>query len=191
MKNAAVLMVSDEQLVNEYLSGNNNSLGKIYTRYFKKVYYKCFSFTKNTDEAYDMAQDILMKVFKNIHSFRGQSRFSTWLYAVTSNHCIAYTSKNKNLHMEEIGSHHQLYDDYMDMEERTLSEQKELIIDTLLNEISDSDKRMLTKKYQENYSIKQLQDEFNLSASAVKMRLQRARQRIGKLYDIQTDCISN
>ncbi|NJK87509.1 MAG: hypothetical protein HC906_17530 [Bacteroidales bacterium] len=52
----------------------------------------------------------------------------------------------------------------------------------ILKDIPEIDQVMLRMKYEHNYSIKELQDSFNLSASAVKMRLQRARNKIEKSY---------
>lgn len=175
--------VTDEQLVNEYKNGDNNCLGKLYERYYRKVYHKCLSFTKNPDEANDIAQDVLMKAFANMNSFKGKSRFATWLYAITKNHCIAFSRERKNIHFENIIYNENLAEETVDLDERELYEQRELIIDNMLKYIRETERNILLLKYQQNYSIKDLQKELNLSASAVKMRLQRARQKVQKLYE--------
>jgi len=183
MKTVTDFTVTDEQLVNEYKNGDNNCLGKLYERYYKKVYHKCLSFTRNPDEANDIAQDILMKAFANITSFKSKSRFATWLFAITKNHCIAYSRSRKNIHFENIIYNENLAEESCDLNERELYEQRELILDNMLIYIRETDRKMLILKYQQNFSIKDLQKEFNLSASAVKMRLQRARQKVQKLFE--------
>jgi RNA polymerase sigma factor (sigma-70 family) len=183
MKTVIDLTFTDEQLVNEYINGDNNCLGKLYERYYKKVYHKCLSFTRNPDEANDIAQDILMKAFANITSFKGKSKFATWLFAITKNHCIAYSRERKNIHFENIIYNENLAEETIDLNERELHEQRELILDSMLKDIRETERKMLILKYQQNYSIKDLQKELNLSASAVKMRLQRARQKVQKLYE--------
>ncbi len=183
MKTVTEHTVSDEQLVDEYKKGDNICLGRLYERYYKKVYHKCLSFTGNPEDANDVAQDILMKAFAKINSFRGKSKFATWLFAITKNHCIAQSRERKHLHFENIIYNENLAEENIDLNERELYEQRELVLDNMLKYIHDTERKMLLLKYQQNYSIKDLQKELNLSASAVKMRLQRARQKVQKLYE--------
>ncbi len=89
-----IATVSDEDLVKAIRLDDRKALGELYNRYYKKVFNKCFSFTKKQEEAFDLAQEALMKAFDNIHSFKGESSFSTWLYTITHRHCLAALRKN-------------------------------------------------------------------------------------------------
>ena len=175
---------SDEMLITEYLNGDNNSLGILYTRYYSKVYYKCLSFSKNQDAAFDMAQDILMKAFSNIESFKGSSRFSTWLFSITSNHCISNASKSKiECRLDESLNYNFITDDIEkeELDARQNREDMELKIDDFLIRLPENDGIMLDLKYRQDYSVKDLQRKFKLSASAVKMRLLRARKKMEQM----------
>ena len=55
--------------------------------YQHKVYSLVFRMIGNREEAKDVAQEVFITVFKSIDSFRGESKFSTWLYRVAANHC--------------------------------------------------------------------------------------------------------
>ena len=184
MKTAEELNQSDEHLIFEYLKGDNNSLGILYNRYYSKVYHRCLSFSGNQDDAFDLAQDVLMKAFSKIESFKGSSKFSTWLYAITSNHCISAVSRSRNECSLDAGIDYNIIADDIDEDDlmaRNNREDAELIIDEYLLQLSENERNMLTLKYHMNFSIKDLQNEFKLSASAVKMRLLRARNKIGQL----------
>ena len=184
MKADPKINLSDEQLVIEYLKGDNNSLGILYDRYYSKVYHKCLSFSRNPDDAFDLAQDVLMKAFSNIRSFRGSSKFSTWLYSITTNHCISKAAKSKNECCLTAGSgYHIISDDINDeeFEARHSREQMEVKIDEYLMLLPENDRKMLDLKYRGDYSVKDLQREFKLSASAVKMRLLRARHKMEQI----------
>lgn len=184
MKPAEKINLSDEQIVREYLKGDNNSLGILYNRYYSKVYHKCLSFSRNPDYAFDLAQDVLMKAFSKMESFKGSSKFSTWLFAITSNHCISQTAKSKYECSLNTGSDCNIIADDIDGEEleaRMNREEMELKIDRYLLLLAENDRKMLDLKYRLDYSIKDLQREFKLSASAVKMRLLRARNKIGQI----------
>ena len=173
--------ISDEQLVELYLNGNHECIGNLYLRYFNKVYRKCYSFTRDQSLAFDLTQDIMIKSINKLYTFKGKSKFSTWLFALTTNYCIEIFRKNKSIVFEPIEEKHVL--DKMENEDISeLSEISYSEIIRIMNEIPETDQVMLRMKYECNCSIKDLQVSFNLSASAVKMRLQRARNKIEKIY---------
>ena len=66
----------------------------LYDRYATMVYNKCYGFANGVDEAKDLTQDVFLRVFIKLASFKGKSKFSTWLYAFTYNHCVNYVNRN-------------------------------------------------------------------------------------------------
>ena len=62
MKTSGKVNPGDEQLIKNYLNGDNNSLGILYDRYYSRVYHKCLSFSRNQDDAFDLAQDVLLRI---------------------------------------------------------------------------------------------------------------------------------
>ncbi|MDE5421078.1 RNA polymerase sigma factor [Ancylomarina sp. DW003] len=155
------------------------SFGVLYERHFDKVYYQCLSFSKNHDEAYDLTQEIFLKIFDKLHTFEGRSHFTTWLFKLTQNHCIEYYRKNKRFTYEDIMNHeYHLIDDN---DEAMLNDQ--ININNILDNLTESDKLMLSMKYLEGNSIKEIQDKFQIGASAVKMRIQRAKRKVEKKFD--------
>ncbi|MRT93948.1 RNA polymerase sigma factor [Ancylomarina sp. 16SWW S1-10-2] len=150
--------------------------GVLYERHFDKVYYKCLSFSKNHDEAYDLAQEIFLKVFDKIHTFEGRSQITTWLYKLTHNYCIEYYRKKQRMKFEAL--------DYKSMQipvsDYIPNNYDHISIDLIMENLTDSDRILLRMKYLKGISIKELQNTFNLSSSAVKMRLKRAKQKVEK-----------
>ena len=69
--------------------------GELFGRYEKKVYLWSFNYTHDVEEALELTQEIFIKIFRNIGSFSGLSRFSTWVYGVTRNHCLGELSKKR------------------------------------------------------------------------------------------------
>ncbi len=176
--------LSDEILVYEFLNGDQFCMGILYDRYYPKVYHRCLAFVKNRNDAFDLAQDILLKTFINISSFKGSSKFSTWLFSITHNHCISQVEKTKKVYYQTISSDYYIMaPDFQGeaYQERIRKEELELKLDEYLERLPESDRKMLELKYRFDYSVKDLQDEFELSASAIKMRLLRARQKIERI----------
>lgn len=75
---------------------------EIFTRYHRSVVAWCFRLTHNRDASADLAQEILLKAYRYRHSFRGDSRLSTWLYAITRNHCLSAVKKRSGASVETV-----------------------------------------------------------------------------------------
>ncbi len=85
--------LSDEELVARYRadpasSRGESSLNQLFERHHSKVAAWCYRLTGNVDSAADLAQEVFLKAFQRIDSFRQDSKFSTWLYSITRNHCL-------------------------------------------------------------------------------------------------------
>jgi RNA polymerase sigma-70 factor, ECF subfamily len=76
--------LSDEELIERgKRSGSEAALAVLYERYHPKVAAWCLRLSGNREEAADLAQEVFLRVHERLGSFRGESRFSTWLYTVT------------------------------------------------------------------------------------------------------------
>jgi RNA polymerase sigma-70 factor (ECF subfamily) len=85
--------LSDEQLVEQYRAEQGSSLAasrldELFRRHRTRVAAWCFRLTGEVDSAADLAQDVMLKAFQRLDSFRGDSRFTTWLYSIARNHCM-------------------------------------------------------------------------------------------------------
>lgn len=84
---------SDEELLAQAKSCRDVArqrelLDQLFSRYHARVGLWCFRVTGDRDSGADLAQEIFIKVQQNLESFRGDAKFSTWLYTVTRNHCL-------------------------------------------------------------------------------------------------------
>ncbi len=178
--------LSDTELIAEIVATNNTLLfGTLYDRYSKKVYNRCYTFSRNDAEAKDLAQDVFLKLFTKLSSFKGNSKFSTWLYSFTYNFCVNYVRRDQNRKMSDrsdpIDDHEYYLDDKEDVDEKVFFEMKASKLERALKIIAPEDKSLLLLKYQDDVSIKDLQELLQVGESAIKMRLKRARL---KLIDI-------
>jgi len=85
--------VTDEELVSRFRSdggppAGNRWINALFTRYHTKVALWCYRFTGDRGMASDLAQEVFLRAWRNIGSFRGEAKFSTWLYTVARNHCV-------------------------------------------------------------------------------------------------------
>lgn len=173
-------MKNEVQLLERLRGGCPEAMGAIYSHYFEKVYNRCLSIAKNHADAYDCANDAILVSFEKIESFHGNASYSTWLYAIASNYNVTYckkASKSIKAHRDYTSS----FEWPADFDLNPILDVSELLI-KILDAIPPKDKELLIEKYSNRKSIEELQLQFGLGASAIKMRLSRARQRAQELY---------
>src|SRR3984893_17337504 len=77
--------IPEEEIIRQAQEGNTGAFELLYWRYSRRVYSLCLRMVKNDGEAEDLAQEAFLLLFRKIHTFRGEARFSTWLHRLTSN----------------------------------------------------------------------------------------------------------
>lgn len=178
--------LSDEELVEQIVANNDPLLfGKLYDRYAKMVYNKCFGFATSESEAEDLTQDVFLQLFIKLRTFKGRSKFSTWLYSFTYNFCVNYVNRNKQRKMSDqsVQVDETEYKLTEEIPDESLFEMKADKLKKSLALLSAEDKSILLLKYQDGASIKELVTLLELGESAVKMRVKRAKERLLEIYN--------
>ena len=180
--------LTDELLVELIVSSKDPLLFKVlYERYIFKVFNTCLSFSNNNHEAEDICQDVFLKLLDKIHTFKGASKFSTWLYSFTYNHCVNYFHRNKVNKFEKNTSNiEQICNEVIaqSSDEDLVQMIKLEKLNEALELIPFEDKQILILKYQEFKSVKDLMDLHNAGESAIKMRLKRAKEKLLGVYNV-------
>jgi RNA polymerase sigma-70 factor, ECF subfamily len=78
----------DRALVDACLAGDTSSFDVLVERHRRHVYQVCYRFVGNHEDASDLAQDVFLRAYRALRTFKGQSAFSTWLYRVAVNVCL-------------------------------------------------------------------------------------------------------
>ena len=144
---------------------------------------KCLGFSKSNKEAEDLAQDIFLMLFVKLGSFKGNSKFSTWLYSFTYNFCVNYVNRNKERKINDNSVKYDTQEDIpVDVTDDLLLQMQVDKLKKALELIAPEDKSLLLLKYQDGASIKELENILDLKPSAIKMRLKRAKAKVTEMY---------
>lgn len=176
---------SDSDVVNRILAGEHEYFRFLIEKYSPMLFHLVRSFEKNEEEVKGMVQDIFVKIYTKLDSFSNRSKFSTWIYSLAMNHCRDYAKniRRKNMRFSE------LEDGYIEMQENSdtspdeifeHAETKHLLwkaIDRLGSEKSEP----LMMRYRDGMSYKAISEELNLTESALKVRVHRARAELKTL----------
>ncbi|HME09047.1 MAG TPA: sigma-70 family RNA polymerase sigma factor [Bryobacteraceae bacterium] len=90
--------LTDEELVQRYRTGPDpdEAFQELFHRYHGRIVGWCCRYTRDPEHAFDIAQEVFLKVFKHLSRFRGDSKFSTWLYVVARSQCLEAAKKRAN-----------------------------------------------------------------------------------------------
>jgi RNA polymerase sigma-70 factor (ECF subfamily) len=86
---------NDQQHIDDIINGDHNAFSFLVDRYKNLVFSLALKMLKNREEAEEVSQDTFLKVFKSLDKFKGESKFSTWIYKVAYNTCLDRLKKNK------------------------------------------------------------------------------------------------
>jgi len=144
-----------------------------------RVYNLCLKMTRSTENAEEVAQDTFLKAYQRIRTFKGQSKFSTWLYSITYYTCLNYLRKHT---VEMVPLQNWDGEDESEGALATiqLNEQK-IYLQKAFTYLSAEEVALITLFYIEAHSIEEIEVITRLSKSSVKVKLHRTRK---KLYRI-------
>jgi RNA polymerase sigma-70 factor, ECF subfamily len=86
---------SQNEMIMQARQGDREALAQLYRVYRDNVYRICLRMVRNPSDAEDLVQETFLRVLKKIHTFRGDSQFTTWLYRVTKNVALMQLRKPK------------------------------------------------------------------------------------------------
>lgn len=174
---------SDEEIIEIILkSGETDAFGILYDRYVNKIYNKCLSMVDLREKAEDITHDIFLKVFLKLSTFKSKSQFSTWLFSISYFHIIDYLRKNQYKIVQTYENMEEFESSEKEVDDSELFKIEPSELREILNKVNPEDKLILLMKYQNDLSIKEIQEYFGVKESAAKMRILRAKEKVYSLY---------
>lgn len=183
---ACMDQLSDEQLValwaDEEQDGPRRQLAldTVFSRYQTKVALWCFRFSGDRDQASDLAQEVFLRLMAGLSNFRGESKFSTWLYIVTRNHCFNAGKLRNNRQDQPLE-----FQDFPDTQSRGADQQVELaseirqMQELLANTLDPTERQVMTLHYGEELTLQSITGLLGLqNASGAKAFIVSARRKL-------------
>jgi len=174
------MTTNDEKIINQIIAGDSNAFSVLVDRYKDLVFTLSLKMLKNREEAEEVAQDTFIKVFKSLSKFKGDSKFSTWIYKVTYNSCLDRLKKNKKEQLKVA------IDEYTEHQVKTIDnalenmveEERQQAIKACLELLPPDDSFLLTLYYFEEQSLEEIAKVVGLTANNVKVKLFRSRKKL-------------
>lgn len=175
----------EKLLIGKSKSGDIDAFEKLIGQYEKRAYNIALRIMGNEEDAKDMAQEALIRIYKSIKAFKEQSSFSTWLYRIVTNVCLDELRKRKNVRTVSADGTIETEDGEMHLEVCIDSEtpetvyekreRKELIVNTI-GELNEEHRSVIVLRDIQGFSYEEIAAMLDLSLGTVKSRINRARQ---------------
>jgi RNA polymerase sigma-70 factor (ECF subfamily) len=171
----------DLNLVASIAKGDESAFEELVKKYQHSVLNTIHRYIGNYSEADDIAQDVFVKVWRNIKSFKGKAKFSTWLYRIVVNQCLDYRRKNKRK-IVEVSFDNKIEESKIpeSLTTGTDFEQKkrESIIKQAINELPDNQRIAIILAKYEAKSYQEIADIMDVSLSNVASIIYRAKENL-------------
>ena len=179
----------DQKCIEAILNGDANAYSLLVNRYKDLVFTLALRMMKHREEAEEVAQDSFIKAYRSLDKFKGDSKFSTWMYRVTYNTCLDRLKKNKRkqntVAIDEFTEHKvKTIDNALDKIEK---EERQLAIRQCLDQLSSEDNYLLTLYYFDELSLDEIAKIIGLKPNNVKVKLYRSRKRLATVLRQQLD----
>jgi len=172
---------SDNEIITRVLRGEQALYSDLVKRHQSFVFTIALRYTPNREDAEEIAQDVFVKAYRSLADFRGESKFTTWLYTIVTTTCITFLRRKKlDVHSLDNEKVFEAADSLDSGFRANLVEQKSKV--TMVNKaitlLSPDDAQIITLFYKGEQSLEEIGQIMGLEPNTVKVRLHRARQRL-------------
>lgn len=173
--------MEESKLVELAKSGDRQALAQLVKNNEQTVYNFSFKICRDRDKAEHIMQETFFSMIKSLHQFDGNSKISTWLYRIVSNHCLMLARKDKSRTFVSIDNDDELYEDKYTADWSNIPNQDientelKKILDEAIDKLSPEYRIVFLLRDVEGLSTEETAQLTELSVPAVKSRLHRAR----------------
>ncbi|HEX6035465.1 MAG TPA: sigma-70 family RNA polymerase sigma factor [Anaerolineales bacterium] len=168
--------------------GNDEAFTKLVEEHQTHVYNLCYRMLGEPEAAEDAAQETFLRAYQNLHRYDRTRSFATWLLSIGAHYCIDRLRRRKlsvfSMDEEnEDGTSFEIRDSASpDPEVESVKREDRDRLHILLKDLDETDRAAIIMRYWYDYSEVEIADSLNLTVSAVKSRLHRARRALAGMW---------
>lgn len=171
---------SDQIYIDKVLQGDTNAFAYLINKYKDMVYTIAIKIVKSHEDAEEVAQDSFLKAYEKLDSFKGNSKFSTWLYTIVYRNAITKIRKKKVATSdidEYVMDNYSEGHEFPQLEAIKNGEQQKYVREAI-DRLPEKDALLITLFYMNESSVEEIEQITNLTQSNIKVKLFRARKKL-------------
>lgn len=178
----------DTLLAFKAADGYDSAFETLVRKYERMVSTCVYGIVGNSEDTLDVSQDVFLKVYKSIGTFKGDSEFSTWLYRIAKNTALDFVRRRKQnvLSIDSSGEENEGMDiadsnESTSPEKAVLSNERNQKLYDAIKQLSDEHREVIILRDINNYSYEEISQKLQIESGTVKSRLSRARENLRKI----------
>ncbi|MFO8086947.1 MAG: sigma-70 family RNA polymerase sigma factor [Bacteroidales bacterium] len=180
---------SDQDLISQYLNGNQSALGSIIKKHQNKVFGYILMMVKDKDMAEDIFQDTFIKVVRKLNSgsYKEEGKFLQWVMRIAHNLVIDHFRQSKRVNMARGTDQYDIFDtiDMMEgsVEDNMITKQIHQDVRALIQHLPEEQKRVLIMRHYGNMSFKEIAEKTDVSINTALGRMRYALINLRKIIE--------
>ncbi len=177
--------ISEKEIIERVLGGDANAFEELVLRYEGTVYNLALRMVSNREDAADMTQETFIKAYNSLSSFRGDSKFSVWLYRICSNVCLDFLRSKSRRPQTSLTSLDDDDDVQLDIPDHAAGPEEQLMkklsmqsVSEGLERLPDKQRQILAMRELGGMSYAEIGQALSLEEGTVKSRIFRARKKL-------------
>ncbi|MDB5154085.1 MAG: sigma-70 family polymerase sigma factor [Mucilaginibacter sp.] len=173
--------LSDIELIEQTLLGNQAAYADLIKRHQRFVFTLAMRFSKNREDAEEIAQDCFIKAYRSLSSFQRQSKFSTWLYSIVYTTAMTFLRKKRvdTDSIDDENTYIQLENHSSGFDTNSVEiKSRSYYLNQAIAQLLPDDAAIITLFYMGEQSLEEISQALGIEANTVKVKLFRARQRL-------------
>ena len=187
--NSKTTTIDDQDFINQTLAGQTQAFAVLVERYKDLVFTLALRMLKNREEAEEVSQDTFIKVYKKLGSFKGDSKFSTWVYKIAYNACLdrlkTYKKERNKVGIDEFNTHKiKTLETAFD---GLVAKEKAMAVQRCLDLLPSEDSALLTLFYFEDQSLEEIAVVLGITPNNAKVKLFRSRKKLASIFKLHLE----
>lgn len=196
----ADILDPDQETIEQIRQGEAAAFEELVRRYHRRVYALTYRFVRNEAEAADLTQEIFLRVWQKIDSFRGDAKFSTWLFQIAGNHCknrLKYLKRRHHAMHDSLeagfkgddsqGPAVQIADESADPHEQMAGARMQQLVREKLEELPEAQRDLLLMRDIDDLDYAEIAEATGLPLGTVKSRIHRGRAELARSLKLALD----
>ena len=178
----------DQFYIKKVLAGDSSAFAVLVDRHKNDVFNICIKILGNKEEAEEVAQDVFLKVFEKLNTFKEEAKFSTWLYRIAYNTSISQQRKRKTKQLDNAAYFIEMYseDELINQLNLETIAEREKKLKFAIAKLDSEQQLLLQLYYDKGIPVIDVAKITKLSESNVKVKIHRARQKLFQLMQPTT-----
>lgn len=181
----AIMEGHEEKLISRAAAGDGAAFSELMTIHEKRMYAVALRMCANREDAQDCLQDAMLRVYRSIGGFKGQSSFSTWVYRITMNTCLDELRRRKTRSAASLDNMLEggwaPTDGGNGPEKQAVASEQRRVLNSAIAELPEDMRSAIVLRDVQGFSYEEIADMLGVNIGTIKSRISRGREKLRQI----------